>query len=123
MAKEGDRVAYKGYPATVVGVRAGGEGKFRWETLTIKMDDHIGEGIRNVFDVPGSIEDLKPLKKWRIEFRVVRPYDSFTPLMHIPVESTVREATSDKEACEKFLSGASEEHVSDFQIRSVEEEP
>ena len=36
--------------------------------------------------------------KYRIEFRYISSYDYFTPVMYIPVESTIVEATSQDDA-------------------------
>jgi len=42
--------------------------------------------------------------KWRIEFRYIPPYDMTTPLMHIPLEVTIREAPTAEIAWDEFVS-------------------
>jgi len=43
------------------------------------------------------------MKKWTIRFRVISPSDYHTPLIYLPVESTVIEAETEDAAWEKWV--------------------
>jgi len=43
------------------------------------------------------------MKKWELRFRYISPDDYMTPLMYIPIESTLVEAGTEEKAWEQFL--------------------
>ena len=51
----------------------------------------------------GIAEGGHAMKKWRIEFRYIPPSDYNTPMLYIPLEGTIVEAESSKEAWSKFI--------------------
>jgi len=43
------------------------------------------------------------MKKWELRFRYIPPDDYMTPLMYIPIESTLVKAETEEKAWEQFL--------------------
>lgn len=46
------------------------------------------------------------MKRWRLRFRYIAPYDYNTPLMYLPIEETVVEGETIEAAWKKFLKEA-----------------
>ena len=43
------------------------------------------------------------MKKWVIRFRMIAPYDYHTPMMHLPIQETIKSANTADEAWEAFV--------------------